>query len=92
MRFAIPSRKYALLTGPLADVLDQKSLGLRPEESATPHLIWPDDQAWFICWDTDEEWNFTIGGSAHAIAEVVASGEVVAEIVPYGTAEEGWAW
>jgi hypothetical protein len=92
VRFKIPGREYALLTGPITDVLDPGSLGLDAGESATPHLIWPDDHAWFICWDTDEEWNFTIGGSAQAITEVVAGGKVVAEVVPYGTPEPGWTW
>ena len=92
VRFSIPSRAYALLTGPITDVLDPVSLGLPAGESATPHLIWPDDRAWFVCWDTDEEWNFTIGGSEQAITQVVGAGEVVAEIVPYGTPEAGWTW
>jgi len=92
VRFSIPGREYALLTGPITDVLDPASLGLAAGEEATPHLIWPDDQAWFVCWDTDEEWNFTIGGSAEAITQVVAGGEVVAEVVPYGTPEAGWTW
>lgn len=92
VRFSIPSREYALLTGPITDVVDPASLGLPAGQTATPHLIWPDDRAWFVCWDTDEERNFTIGGSAQAITQIVDGGEVVAEIVPYGTPEAGWTW
>jgi hypothetical protein len=92
VRFEIPCREYALLTGPIADVLDPTSLGLARGETATPHLVWPDDRAWVVCWDTDEAWNFTIGGSAQAITAVLASGEVVGEVVPYGTPEPGWTW
>jgi hypothetical protein len=90
--FSIPGRDYVLLTGDTADVLDPTSYGLGPEDIGIPHLVWPHDQAWFVCWDTDEDRRFTVGGSARAMAELSSRSGVTAQTVAYGTPEPGWSW
>jgi hypothetical protein len=92
VRFEIPSRRYALLTGPAEDALDPSALGLDPHQTATPHLLWPDDRAWFIAWDVDEEWNFTVSGSAQSITALLEQENIIGTVVPYGTPEAGWSW
>lgn len=91
-RFEIPSRTYALLSGPAEDVLDPDALGLDTAQPATPHLLWPADRAWFIAWEVDEEWNFTVSGSAQSIAELLQQDGINGTVVPYGTPEAGWSW
>jgi hypothetical protein len=88
--FSIPSREYVLLTGSAADVLDPTSYGLDPDRAATPHLVWPQDQAWCVSWDTDEDRRFSVGGSAEAITTLWSKGGV--EVVAYGTPEPAWTW
>lgn len=90
--FAIPGREYVLLLGDVADLLDPKSYGLDAARVVIPHLVWPDDRAWFVCWDTDEDQRFTVGGSTAAIAELSRARDVTPETVAYGTPEEGWSW
>jgi hypothetical protein len=92
VRFEIHARRYALLTGPAMDALDPGALGLDPRRPAIPHLLWPADRAWFIAWDVDEEWNFTVGGSARAVAALLAQEDITGTVVPYGTPELGWNW
>lgn len=92
VRISIPSRGYVLMTGALMDACNPTWLGISPGTPELPSLIWPDDRAWFVCWDTDEMWNFSVGGSSQAITDLADSGDVQAEIVPYGTPEDGWTW
>jgi hypothetical protein len=54
--------------------------------------VCPRDQAWFVCWDTDEERRFPVGGPVQAIAELSTKPGVTAETVAYGTPEDGWTW
>lgn len=67
-RFAIPHREYVLLGGSLRVALTPESLGI--EYTATPHFIWPADQAWCIASDVDPDW-FGVGGPHEAIQEIL---------------------
>ena len=91
---ASPGREYALLTGSVDDCLDRRSLG-RPV-SFGPYdiadLVWPDDRAWVISWDTDEEAHYTVGGSRDAIDAVLSIDGLRGSVVPYGTPEPDWNW
>ncbi|MCL8250123.1 hypothetical protein AERO_01900 [Aeromicrobium fastidiosum] len=90
--FEIPAREFALLTGTVEDALDPTSLDLEPGAIELPQMIWPHDRAWMVCWDVDEVNNFSVGGSAVALAQLQAADGVSAEIVPYGTPEDDWTW
>jgi hypothetical protein len=86
-RFGIPDaahadRTYALLSGPSTSVLDPPSLGLTPGHSATPHLVWPADRAWFVAADVDPDW-FTAAGSGAAIRDLLAAPGLDTEPVDY---------
>jgi hypothetical protein len=67
-----PERVYALLSGPVTSALDPASLGLTPGHTATPHLVWPADRAWFVASDVDPDW-FTVAGSGAAIRDLLAA-------------------
>lgn len=92
--FSNAGRRYELTSGSLATALDRSLLtdGDAPNVYDVPHLTWPDDCSWSIAWDTDEENNYTVGGSAQAILAVLAIPDLQGVIVPYGTPEEGWTW
>jgi len=68
-RVEIPNRTMLLFTGPVEVLRDAPALawygsaaGLRQE----PHLVWPEDQAWCLACEVDEEIEFTVGCSGEA--------------------------
>jgi hypothetical protein len=68
-RVAIPHRAMLLFTGPVEVLRDAPALawygsaeGLYQE----PHLVWPEDQAWCLACEVDEEIEFTVGCSLDA--------------------------
>lgn len=92
--FSNPGRRYALMSGTLEGALDRRTLSNdhRPDVHDVAHLTWPDDRSWVIAWDTDEDKNYTVGGTAEAIAAVLAIEGLRGVAVPYATPEEGWTW
>lgn len=92
--FSITSRRYALMSGNLAGALDRTLLSddRVPNVYDIPHLAWPDDRAWVIACDTDEDRNYTVGGSSEAIDAVLAIEGLRGVTVSYGTPEAGWTW
>jgi hypothetical protein len=68
-RVEIPNRTMLLFTGPVEALRDAPALawygsaaGIRQE----PHLVWPEDQAWCLACEVDEEIEFTVGCSGDA--------------------------
>lgn len=92
--FGNAGRQYALMSGTLAGALDRTLLSddHAPNAYNVPHLTWPQDQAWCIARDTDEEHRFSVGGTSEAMSAVLAMDGLRGSIVPYGTPEAGWTW
>ena len=58
-----------LFTGPVDALRDAPSSGLVRLAAggyAAPHLVWPQDQAWCLACEVDEEIEFTVGCSTDA--------------------------
>jgi len=63
-RVVIPEREMLLFTGPLHELRDAPGLawfGSAQGVHEEPHLVWPEDQAWCLACDVDEEIEFTVG-------------------------------
>lgn len=74
-RLALPNRTMLLLTGPVAALRDAPAQAWRRQgEHAEPHLVWPEDRAWCLACDVDEDVAFTVGcaeGAAQAVWEAL---------------------
>ncbi|MGB7448003.1 MAG: hypothetical protein WA892_02630 [Ornithinimicrobium sp.] len=74
---AIPNRAMLLFTGPVAELRDAPALAWFGSAQGTyqePHLLWPEDQAWCLACEVDEEIEFTVGCSveaSHALARTL---------------------
>ncbi len=58
-----------LFAGPVAELRDAPALawyGTAQDVYQEPHLVWPDDQAWCLACEVDEEIEFTVGCSVEA--------------------------
>ena len=68
-RVDIPNRAMLLFTGPVEALRDAPTLawfGSVAGGGTAPHLVWPQDQAWCLACEVDEEIEFTVGCSAEA--------------------------
>ena len=68
-RVAIPNRAMLLFTGPVEALRDAPALawyGSAAGIGQDPHLVWPEDQAWCLACEVDEEIEFTVGCSGEA--------------------------
>jgi hypothetical protein len=68
-RVAIPNRAMLLFTGPVEALSDAPALawyGSLAGGGTAPHLVWPQDQAWCLACEVDEEIEFTVGCSEEA--------------------------
>jgi len=66
---AIPNRAMLLFTGPVEALSDAPALawyGSLAGGGTAPHLVWPQDQAWCLACEVDEEIEFTVGCSEEA--------------------------
>ncbi|MGB6022242.1 MAG: hypothetical protein WBG89_07950, partial [Ornithinimicrobium sp.] len=76
-RVAIPHRTMLLFTGPVVDLRDAPALawfGSAQGRYQEPHLVWPEDQAWCLACEVDEEIEFAVGCSveaSHALARAL---------------------
>ncbi len=72
-RFEIPNREMLLFTGPVNALRDAPALAWDYQGiPVAPHLVWPEDRAWCLACEVDEEIEFTVGCShlvAHALAD-----------------------
>lgn len=67
-RVEIPNRAMLLFTGPVEVLRDAPALawyGFAHGYQA-PHLVWPEDHAWCLACEVDEEIEFTVGCSSDA--------------------------
>jgi hypothetical protein len=68
-RLAIPHREMLLFTGPVEVLRDAPALAWYGDAAGRyqePHLVWPEDQAWCLACEVDEEIEFTVGCSTDA--------------------------
>jgi hypothetical protein len=68
-RVEIPHRAMLLFTGPVEVLRDAAALARRGSATGVaqePHLVWPEDQAWCLACEVDEEIEFTVGCSEEA--------------------------
>jgi hypothetical protein len=68
-RVEIPNRTMLLFTGPVDALRDAPALawyGSAAGRYQEPHLVWPEDQAWCLADEVDEEIEFTVGCSGEA--------------------------
>jgi hypothetical protein len=68
-RVEIPERAMLLFTGPVEVLRDAPALawyGSAAGVAQEPHLVWPEDQAWCLACEVDEEIEFTVGCSGEA--------------------------
>jgi hypothetical protein len=64
----IAHRPMLLFTGPVAVLRDAPALAWYgcAQGYQEPHLVWPEDRAWCVACDVDEEVEFTVGCSLDA--------------------------
>lgn len=68
-RVTIPNREMLLFTGPVDELRDAPALawyGSAQGVYQEPHLVWPEDRAWCLACEVDEEIEFTVGCSVDA--------------------------
>jgi hypothetical protein len=68
-RVEIPNRAMLLFTGPVEALGDAPALawyGSAAGVAQEPHLVWPEDQAWCLACEVDEEIEFSVGCSVEA--------------------------
>jgi hypothetical protein len=67
-RVPIPHRAMLLFTGPVGLLRDAPHLAWYgfARGYQEPHLVWPEDQAWCLACEVDEEIEFTVGCSVDA--------------------------
>lgn len=76
-RVVIPHREMLLFTGPVDALRDAPALawyGSAHGRYQEPHLVWPEDQAWCLACEVDEEIEFTVGctdAAARALARAL---------------------
>jgi hypothetical protein len=69
-RLPIPHRAMLLFTGPVDALRDAPALawfGSAQGCFQEPDLVWPEDRAWCLACDVDEELEFTVGCSLEAV-------------------------
>jgi len=68
-RVEIPDRAMLLFTGPVEALRDAPALawyGSAAGVAQEPHLVWPEDRAWCLACEVDEEIEFTVGCAEEA--------------------------
>ena len=76
-RVAIPHRAMLLFTGPVEVLRDAPALAWYRSAAGhyqAPHVVWPEDQAWCLACEVDEEIEFTVGctdAAAQALARAL---------------------
>lgn len=65
----IPHREMLLFAGPVDVLRDAPAMGWYGSAGAVaqePHLVWPEDHAWCMACEVDEEIEFSVGCSSEA--------------------------
>ncbi|WP_435745750.1 hypothetical protein [Nocardioides sp. SYSU DS0663] len=88
-RVSIPNREMLLFTGPVDELRDAPALawyGSAQDAYQEPHLVWPEDHAWCLACEVDEEIEFTVGCSVDASWALVRALPGAVRRVRYGQA------
>jgi len=86
-RVEIPHRVMLLFTGPVDVLRDAPALawyGSAAGLGQEPHLVWPQDHAWCLACEVDEEIEFTVGCSTQASQALARALPGAVRRVPYG--------
>jgi hypothetical protein len=86
-RVDIPNRAMLLFTGHVEALRDAAGLawyGSAVRVSQEPHLVWPEDHAWCLACDVDEEIEFTVGCSSETAKALSAALPGLVRRVHYG--------
>ena len=86
-RVEIPHRAMLLFTGPVDALADAPALawyGSAAGIAQKPHLVWPEDQAWCLACEVDEEIEFTVGCSVEAAQALATALPGAVRQVRYG--------
>lgn len=85
-RLRIPQRTMLLFTGPVDALRSAPELawyGRTGHLGQAPHLVWPQDQAWCLACEVDEEIEFTVGCSEQAFRKLTGALPVALRRVHY---------
>jgi hypothetical protein len=87
-RLLIPNRTMLLFTGPVDVMRDAPALAWRVagRVNQEPHLVWPDDHAWCVACEVDEEIEFTVGCGEQTAQALAAAMPGAVRRVGYGDA------
>ena len=87
-RVDIPNRAMLLFTGAVAVLIDAPALAwygtAQGGAGAEPHLVWPEDRAWCLACEVDEDIEFTVGCSVEASQALAAALPGAVRRVRYG--------
>jgi hypothetical protein len=86
-RLPIPHREMLLFTGPVSAMRDAPAIawGLDPGSvHVEPNLVWPQDRAWLLASEVDEDIEFTVGCSTRAANALRAALGDDARVATYG--------
>ncbi len=86
-RVEIPNRVMLLFTGPVEALRDAPAMAWYGSAAGIlqdPHLVWPEDQAWCLACEVDEEIEFTVGCSAEAFQALATALPGAVRRVRYG--------
>ncbi len=86
-RLSIPNRAMLLFAGPVDELRDAPALawyGSAQGVHQEPHLVWPEDHAWCLACEVDEEVEFTVGCSVDASRALARSLPGAVRRVVYG--------
>ncbi len=86
-RLRLRHRTMLLFTGRVLELRDAPSLawfGLPGEAFQEPHLVWPEDRAWCLACEVDEEIEFSVGCSEDAADALTAALPGAVRRVAYG--------
>jgi hypothetical protein len=91
-RVPIPHRAMLLFTGPVGVLRDAAELAWYGSARGyqEPHLVWPEDQAWCLACDVDEEVEFTVGCSVDAFGALGRALPDAVRRVDYGDPGPLW--
>lgn len=92
-RVEIPNRAMLLFTGPVTALRDAPALawyGSARGHYQEPHLVWPEDQAWCLACEVDEEVEFTVGCSVDAAQALATALPGAVRRVHYGESAQLW--
>lgn len=85
-RVPIPDREMLLFAGPVVAMRDApaRAWNVSGTSYQEPHLVWPEDRAWCVACEVDEEVEFSVGCSEAAALALTAALPGATRRVGYG--------